>query len=150
VESAFNFLGKAEIASNGDGPRDHCGAPEIKHQMLRDAALQRLDELDPAEATPYILGEIKHPHVDNGIFTVRAKTLGVLPQHTLPEFDQLLAERLERKNAQTMPLDARLVGRYSAKVILPRVKALYETAAGQWDCVTEDGFILYFLRTQPD
>lgn len=123
--------------------------PEIKHQMLRDAALQRLYELDPAEATPYILDEIKRPHVDDGMFTVRAKTLGVLPQETLPEFDQLLAERLERKDAQTMPLDAQLVGRYSTKAILPTVKSIYEAAAGGWDCVTEDGFVLYFLRTEP-
>jgi hypothetical protein len=30
------------------------------------------------------------------------------------------------------------------------VKYVYETSAGQWDCVTEDGFVLYFLRVEPD
>jgi len=30
------------------------------------------------------------------------------------------------------------------------VKSVYETAPGQWDCVTEDGFVVYFLRVDPD
>jgi len=124
--------------------------PEIRHQLLRDVALQRLYELDASEATAYILDEIRHPHLDNGMFTVRAKTLGVLPQATLPEFDQLLAARVENKESRTLPLDAQLVGRYSTKAILPRVKALYEKAPGRWDCLIEDGFILYFLRTDTD
>jgi len=117
--------------------------------MLRDIAMQRLYELDPDAAKPYILYEIKHPHVDNNMGTVKAKTLGVLPQKTLPEFDNLLVARLERKD-RTMPLDAQLIARYSTKAILPRVKSVYETAPGRWDCVTEDGFVLDFLRTEPE
>jgi hypothetical protein len=124
--------------------------PEIRHQMLRDAVLQRLYELDPAEGTPYILDEIKHPHVDDGMFTVKAKTLGVLARKTIAEFDEVMASRLERKDSHTMPLDAQLVGRYSTKAILTRVKSVYEGAPGRWDCVTEDGFVLYFLRIEPD
>jgi len=53
--------------------------PEIRHQLLRDVALQRLYELDASEATRYILGEIRHPHLDNGMFTVRAKTWCAAP-----------------------------------------------------------------------
>jgi len=67
----------------------------------------------------------------------------------LPEFDQLLAERLEQKG-RTLPLDAQLVGRYSTRGILPRVKAVYGIAPGQWDCVAEDGFVSYFLRVEPN
>lgn len=124
--------------------------PEIKHQLLRDVALQRLYELAPQEATPLILAEIKQPHVDNGMFTVKAKTLGVLPNETLPEFDQLLATRIEEKYSRTFPLDAQLIARYATKAILPRVKAAYEAKPGLQDCVSEDGFISYFLRTNPD
>jgi hypothetical protein len=126
------------------------GAAEIKHPMLRDIAMQRLYELDPDAAKPYIWEEIRHPHIDNNMGTVKAKTLGVLPQHTLPEFDDLLVARLERKDSHTMPLVAQLIARYSTKAILPRVKSLYETAPGGWDCATEDGFVLYFLRTGPE
>lgn len=126
------------------------GEADIKPQMLRDIAMQRLYELDPDATKPYILDEIRHPHVDNSMGTVKATTLGVLPQETLPGFDEILVARLERKDSHTMPLDAQLIARYSTKKILPRVKSLYETAPGRWDCVTEDGFVLYFLRAEPD
>jgi hypothetical protein len=125
------------------------GEPEVNHQMLRDIALQRLYELDSVKATPYILDEIKHPHVDNGMVTVKAKTLSILPQKTLPEFDELLASRLERRE-NTMFLDAQLIGRYSTNATSLRVKAVYETAAGRWDCAIEDGLVLYFLRVEPE
>jgi hypothetical protein len=124
--------------------------PNVNHQMLRDLALRCLYDLDPSEGTPIILEEIKHPHLDNGMFTVRGETLGLLPRKTLPQFDQMLAARIEDKESRTKGLDAQLVGRYSTKAILPRVKSVYESAAGQWDCVTEDGFVVYFLRVDPD
>jgi hypothetical protein len=124
--------------------------PNMKHQTLRDLALQCLYDLDPSEATPIFLEEIKHPHADNGMFTVRGETLGLLPNETLPQLDQMLAGRIEDKESRTKGLDAQLIGRYSTTAILPRVKSVYETAAGRWDCVTEDGFVSYFLRVDPD
>jgi hypothetical protein len=124
--------------------------PNMNHQMLRDLALRCLYDLDPNEATPIFLGEIKHPHLDNGMFTVKGETLGLLPNEKLPQFDEMLAARIEDKESRTKGLDAQLIGRYSTKAILPRVKSVYETAEGQWDCVTEDGFVVYFLRVDPD
>jgi len=124
--------------------------PNMNHQMLRDLALRCLYDLDPIEATPIFLGEIKHPHLDNGMFTVKGETLGLLPNEKLPQFDEMLAARIEDKESRTKGLDAHLIGRYSTKAILPRVKSVYETAEGQWDCVTEDGFVVYFLRVDPD
>jgi len=124
--------------------------PDMNHQMLRDVALRRLYDLDPSEATPVILDEIKHPHLDNGMFTVKGETLGLLPNETLPQFDDMLAARIEDRESRTKGLDAQLIGRYSTKAILSRVKSVYESALGQWDCVTEDGFVVYFLRVDPD
>jgi hypothetical protein len=124
--------------------------PDMKHQMLRDVALRSLYDLDPSEATPIFMEEIRHPHLDNGMFTVKGETLGLLPNETLPQFDQLLSARLEQKDSRTKGLDAQLIGRYSTKAVLPRVKAIYETSAGQWDCAIEDGLVLYFLRVDPD
>ncbi len=124
--------------------------PDMKHQMLRDLALHCLYDLDPSEATPIFLEEIRHPHLDNGMFTVKGETLGLLPNETLPQFDQLLSTRLEQKESRTRGLDAQLIGRYSTNSILPRMKAIYEASPGQWDCVTEDGFVLYFLRVDAD
>jgi hypothetical protein len=110
----------------------------MNHQMLRDLALRCLYDLNPGEATPIFMEEMKHPHIDNGMFTVKGETLGLLPNETLPQFDQMLAARIEDKESRTRSLDAQLIGRYSTKEILPRVKSVYESAGGGWDCVSED------------
>jgi hypothetical protein len=124
--------------------------PRIQNQQLRNLAMKRLAELDPEEATRRILAEIQHPHVDDYSSIISAETLSMLPNKTLPEFDQLLAMRLEDRNSRTTFLDAELIGRYATESILPRVKAVYETAAGRWACNIEDGLISYFLRVDPD
>jgi hypothetical protein len=124
--------------------------PDESFPMLRDQALRRLYDLDPVQAAPIFLEEMQHPHLDNGRFTVKVDTLGLLPDETLPKFDEMLASRIEDKQSRTRDLDAQLIGRYSTSAILPRVKAVYETNAGRWDCVTEDGFVRYFLRVDSD
>ena len=124
--------------------------PQIHHQQLRDLAMRRLYELDPTEGATRIMAEIRQPHVDEGMFSVSGKTLGMLPNKTLPQLDDLLGIRLAGKNSRTMDLDAQLIGRYATKAILSRVKAVYETAAGKWDCAIEDGLISYFLRIDAD
>jgi len=124
--------------------------PNMGHQLLRDVALRRLYDLEPSEATPIFIREIRYPHLDNGMFTVKGDTLGLLPNETLPQFDQMLSDRLAQNDSRTDGLDAQLIGRYSTKAILTKVKSTYESSAGQWDCVTEDGFVVYFLRVDPD
>ncbi len=124
--------------------------PVIKHQLLRDIFFQRLYELDPGKAAPRILAEIGQPHPDSGMFTVNASTLAVLPDPTLPQFDDLLAQRVADPISRTRELDAGLIGRYSSGAILARVKACYESAAGAWSCAIADGFMNYFLRVDPD
>lgn len=123
--------------------------PNMDHQMLRDLALRCFYDLDPHEADPVFLEEIRHPHIDNGMFTVKGETLGLLPNETLPQFDEMLAARIEEKESRTIELDAQLIGRFSTRAILPRLKKVYEANAGQ-DCMTQDGFVLYFLRVDPD
>ena len=149
-ELLSTFWARVRVSAMSSALQSLAAAPELKHQMLRDAVLQRLYELDPAEATPFIVAEIKLPHRDSGMFTVKADTLGVLPKATMPEFDELLVSRIENRENRTSPLDAELIGRYASKSMLPRVKAVYERASGKWDCQIEDGLITYFLRTDPD
>jgi hypothetical protein len=124
--------------------------PQVRNSQLRDVALLRLYQLNATAATPLFLEEIAHPHIDNNIFTVSADTLGLLPNETLPQFDQVLAARLENKETRTAALDAQLVGRYATKAVLPRMKAAYIAREGDWDCKSEDGLVLYFLRIDPD
>jgi hypothetical protein len=124
--------------------------PQVRNSQLRNIALLRLYQLDATAATPLFLEEIAHPHIENNIFTVSGDTLGLLPNETLPQFDQVLAARLENKKTRTAALDAQLVGRYATKAVLPRMKAAYVVQEGGWDCKAEDGFVLYFLRVDPD
>ncbi len=126
------------------------GQAEINHQLLRDMALQRLHELDRAKAAPFILAEIKQPHLDSAMSTVKAKTLGLLPETTLPQFDELLARRIADPNSRTLGLDAGLISRYSTATILPQVKAKYESVRGPWACGIADGFMDYFLRVDQE
>ncbi len=121
--------------------------PNRVDEMLRATAFQRLYELDPRAARPYILAEIRQPHADNGHWLSSA--LVILTDETLPELDEALAARLHA-NGPTMSLDARLIGRYSTAAILPCVKAVYQKSAGQWSCDIEDGLVSYFLRVDPD
>jgi hypothetical protein len=124
--------------------------PEVRNSQLRDRALLRLYQLDATAATPLFLEEIAHPHIDNNIFTVSGDTLGLLPNETLPQFDQVHAARLENRETRTAALDAQLVGRYATKAVLSQIKAAYVARQGGWDCKSEDGFVLYFLRFDPD
>ena len=121
--------------------------PNRGDTMLRGLAIQRLFELDPSAARPYILAEIGRPQVNGGVL---ANALTLLPDETLPEFDEMLATRLEAKESSTIWVDARLVGRYSTAEILPRVKAVYEKKAGRWACDIEDALVGYFLRVAAD
>jgi hypothetical protein len=119
---------------------------------LRELALKRLFEIDPTKGTARIMAEIRQPHLDHDYDAVyvSAKVLGALPNKALPEFDELLARRLEANGDPALGSTAQLIARYSTNSILDRVKARYETAAGKWECKTEDGFVSYFLRVDPD
>jgi hypothetical protein len=145
-----SFWARLKIPAMADPLEKIAREPDTKNQMLRNLAIQCLYDLDPKVATPIILEEISHPHLDDGRFTVKGETLGLLPNETLPQFDAMLAARIAQKGSRTMGLDANLVARYSTDAILAKVKSTYESAVGQWDCVTEDGFVLYFLRVDPD
>lgn len=122
--------------------------PSRGDEMLRGMAIERLFELDPRAGRSYILAEIRQPQGNGDSFPAKALTL--LPDETLPEFDETLATRLEAKDGSSIWVDARLVARYSTAAILPRVKAVYEKSAGSWACDIEDGLVVYFLRVDPE
>jgi hypothetical protein len=104
--------------------------PKRGDEELRGMAIQRLFELDPRAGRSYILAEIRRPQVRGD--RIMAQVLTLLPDETLPEFDETLATRLEAKDSSTIWVDAWLIGRYATAAILPRVKAVYEEKAGRW------------------
>jgi hypothetical protein len=144
------FWGRLKLSAMIDPLQRLTGQPVIPHQLLRDVALQRLYELDQQGGRARILEEIANPHIDDGAFKVKGKTLGLLPDETLAQFDDLLAGRLAKKDSRTMDLDAQLIGRYATGAVLARVRAVYDRAPSRRDCAIEDGLVLYFLRVQPD
>jgi hypothetical protein len=93
---------------------------------------------------------MRHSHIDGGYSTVRGETLGLLPNESLPQFDEVFATRLAQKETRTRDLDAQLVGRYATKSILPRVKVAYDSFLHDSSCAVSDGLFLYFLRVDPD
>jgi HEAT repeat protein len=123
---------------------------QIDDSRLRGLALERLYALDPDDGAARILEEIRQPHGDMANSSDPIPVLGLLPNKTLPQFDDLLANRLEKASSVPMGFTARLIGRYSTKAILSRVKAVYQREQVKWDCRFADGLMTYFLRVDPD
>jgi hypothetical protein len=115
------------------------------------AAVERLYELDPVHGRALLLDEMRRP-----VPRLPFDTLAILPDATLPEMDQLLAEHLEH-NAGT----EELIARYATPGILERVKAFYakrdammraRTSANVPNIASpacEQPLVAYFLRADP-
>jgi hypothetical protein len=118
-------------------------------QELQGLALVRLDELDHEKAAARVLEEIEHPQASNGLSDLNS-ILSILPDKLMPQFDNMLAARLEGKNSATLNLDSQLTARYATKAILPRVKAVYQSVKADADCEVADGLVSYFLRVDTE
>ena len=121
-----------------------------RNHGLLNKTLQRLYELDPEKARPYILAEIREPRIDSpmGWPMPTADTLGVLPDRTLPQFDELLARRFADLRSRTQTLDAGLIDRYATGSILPQIKAVIERVI-VGSCDIADSITDYLLRVDP-
>jgi HEAT repeat protein len=121
--------------------------PKISDLSLRVTALHALLKVNPERGRARLLAEIRKPHADN--FTnarSMAWCLSALPDETLPELDELLADRLEHSDSPTRDLDAQLIGRYATSAIFGHVKAILLNEADSWSCTAADGLMRYFLR----
>ena len=105
---------------------------------LRDRALQRIYELSPEEGRRLILDEVRraHPRVGIGV-------LGLLPEHTLPELDDVLAGNLEGNFDE---LQSALVERYASPAVAARIRAAYGDKGGKMGCAIQAPLLAYFLR----
>jgi len=74
----------------------------------------------------------------------------ILPDKLMPELDDMLADRVERKNSTTLDFDAQLTAHYATRAILSRVKAVYVGFKDGLDCTIADNFVSYFLRVDTD
>jgi hypothetical protein len=110
-------------------------------------AIQRLIELSPDVAKPYVVKEICNPKSG-----VQMKQIQNLPQDVLPEVDACLAEQLRALtggNNLHRQWKAEIAARFGSQAMLPAMKEIYE-ARKNWNPPSDDSpFLAYFLRYSP-
>ena len=109
---------------------------------LADFALRRLYQLAPDEGRARILATIRKPHPGSTL-----KTLGALPEVTLPELDEDLARSADPNNPLGFGLA--LVYRYASPAVASRIRQAIVPAVGQFACVPQNYALAYFLRVSP-
>jgi hypothetical protein len=123
--------------------------PRNSFTDLRSLALKRLYELAPEEGRGVILREMQR-------FPLRVRTdvLTLLPDTTLPEFDNILGTRLPTRNPdndfEVIAGYSRLIARYASSDPLPRIKATSADKIGKMACDIQSSLLAYFLRVDPD
>ena len=113
--------------------------------------LERLLELDPASAKPYLLREI----CDAGS-SVQMKQMAPLPDATLPETDACLLRQMianasiDKPNGVTpWPEKALIAARFASDAIYPQMLALYR-AHPEWNDTVRGATIAYLVRWHPE
>ena len=125
---------------------------------FRGTVLRRIYDLAPAEGRELIIKEASRssPRTDY-------KTLGILPEESLPELDGVLAANLEKSVPYEQPTlgggdeqyrsveaISQLIERYASPAILPRVKAAYRRVpANSWGCLPQAALLAYMSRAEP-
>jgi hypothetical protein len=112
----------------------------------KSAALNRLMELAPGDARPYVVEAACSPD-ENLTFEVMAK----LPADNLPEVDNCLLSELQNASAvhrQRVRLSqkAMLAGRFATATIYPQMLELYQQHHAEWDDETRGGMLAYLAR----
>lgn len=115
-------------------------------QDLPGVALRRWFELDPAGARPAVIAEISRAQP-----RIKARELSLLPDETLPEVDQALADHFTAAEDYSISSNlAALIERYATKAILPQVlRKLDHTKADDPACEIVTPILAYILRVDP-
>jgi hypothetical protein len=115
---------------------------EAESNELSGAALTRWWETDPESARVAILEEIGRPSPRFG-----AAVLGVLPDQTLPQLDQPLANHLtDGSGGETI---ASLISRYATASVEPQMTGYLDGRIGKLACGIQDPLLAYILRVDP-
>lgn len=114
----------------------------------KSAALNRLMELAPGEARPYVVEAACNPDE-----ILRFEVMTKLPADNLPEVDNCLLSQLQNAGAtnsarQRVQLSqkAMLAGRFATASNYPQMLALYQQRHAQWDDETRGGMLAYLAR----
>jgi hypothetical protein len=113
---------------------------------LSGTALLHWYELEPQEARPVIIQEMLRPRP-----RYNAKILGVLPDKTLPEVEQALAEHfVKAEDYYAAENLASLLERYATDSVLPQILPIVDKNVGKWACSIQAPILAYMLRVNPD
>ncbi len=112
---------------------------------LAAAAIRRWFEVDPVGARPAIISEISRPKP-----RFSARELGMLPDLTLPEVDQALADHLSgAEDFDTTSRVASLVARYATDAVLDQILRELDPGIGRFPCDVQNPLLAYVLRVDP-
>jgi hypothetical protein len=111
---------------------------------LSNSALLRWYELEPTEARQVIIREILRPEP-----RYSARTLGVLPDETLPEVEQALMDHFTKASGESSDL-ASLIARYGTDSIMPQMVSIADKHIGKWGCGNQASALAYLLRVDPE
>ena len=129
-----------------DAETDFTTASTEDYRNVRERtvwALRRWFELDPVGARPAIIHEITQPHPRFG------SSLGMLPEKTLPEVDQALADHFTAADGDDLSNLASLIFRYATGAILPQVLKKFDQHTGDWEYDSQNDILAYILRVDP-
>ena len=107
--------------------------------MARDAALEHVYELNPAEGRALIARDIRDPKANPSL-----NLLKLLSASDLGPTVQDAGTRLEKNEARD--LDYHLVEFYADATPLPMLKQLFNQHLGTWGCEPQDALLRYFLN----
>ncbi|MDQ2924388.1 MAG: hypothetical protein M3R43_02330, partial [Acidobacteriota bacterium] len=114
--------------------------------------LERLIELDPEAAAPYVQREICDPRSH-----VQMKQMAAIPAKTLPATDGCLLQQVTAHAADPRgapgvapwPEKTLVLARFASDAIYPSVLTLYQTHPG-WDSYVRGAVIAYLIRWHPE
>ena len=108
---------------------------------VADLALRRLYQLSPDEGEGRILDAIRRPRPG-----LTLKTLGALPDATLPRLDEDIARNLE---TDITDLNAAMLYRYASPAVATRMLKGLDNLIGRLACLPQEYVLAYFLRVNP-
>jgi len=113
--------------------------------QISGTALRRWYELDPEGARDAVIKEMTRlkPRYS-------ANTLGFLPNKTLPEVEQQLAQHFLATDDYDIEASiASLLFRYADSDVWPEIASKVTEKVGTWACEPQDTMLAYALRTDP-
>ncbi len=117
-------------------------------KMIHGAALQRLIELAPDQARPFVISEVVDP-----TSLVDFEILRSLDDTTLPETDASLLDQIRRLSSSTRSFDVvflkqktSLAARYATVGIYQDLMELYQQTGAKWPLESRACLLAYFAR----